>query len=529
MARSFRSNTRFNQAALAQVQYDPKLYSQPLRLLGFKGHDKTSPLSRLPDGFARLVRDLMFRDSQYVSRDGTMTLGLAAVNPIVHAQEVILSTGSSFPVRFTTSGVEVFQSTWVPASGAAWTTTDLRNFSMTGWNDSIVFADDTNGIFEMTFTGLFPVTLLIFLAGVKHLTTFAGRIIASLDNRIQWTIKNNQSDWVGIGSGYEDLKSAPGGTPDGQTAVVPLSDDTALMIRTRSVWLMRTTGDFDAPFAFTILTPGKGCNWPRTVAAIPGGAIWLGDDGTIWMYDQNGITNIGQPIYKTLQVAQSVLRKTTAMYDPRYDEYKLAIPGTPIQRFNRSAQMWTEDTYQFPIRSISFATYAKPLTVDELIGTVDGLGAIAVDDLGVGARASRTMFAMADPSRFVAIEKTPVGGARDVDSAGAAVAGSLRMETGYVRLEDPLHKTEVLQLITEYECQFACTLSYYYSDDGGVTWNLLLAVPVVATTKAKQLTLDYTLDREDIQFAVASSDVAGIKFIDFFAMVRAGGLKSDAN
>jgi len=527
MARQLRKNPRFNQAAIAQYQYDPKLYSQPLRLLGFKGHDKTSPLSRLPEGYARLVRDLAYRDSQYVSRDGTGVLGSAAGSAIVHAQEVITSWGGSYPLRFTTGGVEVFQGTWQAATGTAWTTTDLHNFSMTGWNDSVVFADDTSGIFELTFTGAFPVILRKFLAGVKHLATFNGRIIASLDDRMQWTVKDDQTDWTGVGSGFEDLKSAPGGTPDGQTAVVPLSSDTALVIRSRSIWLMTTTGDFDAPFRPTLLTQGKGCIWPRTVAGIAGGAIWVGEDATIWMYDQSGFTNIAPPIYKTLQVTQAVMRKATAAYDPRWDEYRLSIPGLPVQRFNRATGMWTEDTYQFPIRSLSYATYAQPLTVDQLVGTVDSLTG-AVDDLGVGVKASKMMFAMADPSRYVVLEKASTA-TRDVDGNAAAVAGSLRIETGYVRQQDPLHRTEVLQLITEYECQYACTLNYYYSDDGGVTWNLLAAVPVTATTKAQQLTLDYTLDREDIQFAVESLNVGGIKFIDFFAMTRLGGLKSDAN
>lgn len=527
MARSLRTYTRFDQAALAQVQYDPKLYSQPIRLLAFKGHNKTSPLSRLPDGFARLLRDLVFRDSQYVSRDGVAVLSTAAAAAIVHAQEIILSTGGSFPTRFTTAGVEVFQGGWQAATGVAWTTTDLRNFSMTGWNDSVVFADDTNGIFELKFTGSFPVSLLNPLGGVKHLATFSGRIIASLDNRIQWTIKNDQTNWSGIGSGFEDLKSAPGGTPDGQTAVVPLSDDTALMIRSRSVWLMRTTGDFDAPFAFTILTQGKGCIWPRTVAAISGGAIWVGEDATIWLYDQNGLTNIAQPIYTTLQVTQASMRKATAAYDPRWDEYRLSIPGLPIQRFNRATQMWTEDTYQFPIRSMSYATYAQPLTVDQLVGTVDALGSVAVDDLGVGQKASKMMFAMADPSRYVVLEAGITAG--DIDGAGVAAAKTFRIDSGYVKLSDPLHKTETLQIITEYECLANCTLDYFYSDDGGVTWTALTSVPVVVTTKAKQLTLDYSLDREDVQFKVSSNNSNAIKLIDFFVMVRQGGLKSDAN
>src|SRR6266850_985495 len=260
MARQLRKDTRFNQAAIAQYQYDPKLYSNPVHPFGFKGHDKTSALSRIGEGYCRLVRNLMFRDGQYFTRDGVITFGDITTNPIVHAQEVILSSGSIYAVMFNTGGVYVLQNgVWSATSGASWSTSDLRAFSLTGWGDSVIFAEDTLGIFRLDFTGLYAKTRLTSLAGVKHLATFDGRIIASLADRVQWSVKNDETDWSGIGSGFEDLRSAMNGRPDGQTAVVPLSDDTALCIRTNSVWLMRTTGNFDAPFVFTLLENGKGC------------------------------------------------------------------------------------------------------------------------------------------------------------------------------------------------------------------------------------------------------------------------------
>lgn len=535
MARALRKQKRFDQNAIGQAQLDPKIFAAPVRPIELKGHDKSSALSRLGQGVARLVRDLCVRDDQYVTRDGTQALGNAAGAALVHAQEVVLASGSIYNVRFMTTGVEVLQgAAWIATTGAPWVTTDLRPFAITGWGDSVVFADDTQGIFRLDFTGAFAKTLLNFLPGVKHLATFAGRIIASLDDRIVWSVRDDETDWDGIGSGYEDLRSATGGRPDGQTAVVPISDDTALVIRTDSVWLMTQTGDFDAPFRFTRLDEGngKGCRWPRTVAGASGGALWLGDDGAVWMYADEKVVDVGRSIYKTLDMTPSRLRKACSAYDLRFDEYRLTIPDgsatSIVNRFNR-AGLWTEDTYRFPIRSMSYALFGQQLTIDELLGTIDALTG-AIDDLTGIKPSTKIMFAMADPYRYVVLEKKVVAaGSRDIKQDGTLDPGSLRLETGYVRAGDVLHKTETLQVITEYECDFACTLQYYYSDDGGIIWNLLSTQAIAATSKPTQLALDYTLDRDNIQFAVVSPDVAKLRFIDFFVTARQGGMIIDAN
>jgi hypothetical protein len=527
---------RYNPAYFLQLQNDPKLYSSPIRVVGFKGHDKVSAISRLGEGYCRLVRNLMFRDGQYFTRDGVQDYGDISGGSPVHAQEVVLSNGSVHVLKFCVDNVWLGEGgAWIASAGVPWTTSDLRAFSITGWADTVVFAEDNNGIYQLDFSGVYTKTLLVSLIGVHHLATFAGRIIASLDNKVQWCVKNNQTDWTGLGSGYEDLKSAVGGRPDGQTAVIPISDDTALVLRTSSVWIMRTTGNFDAPFSFTLFDNGKGCRWPRTVQAISGGAIWLGDDGVVWMYSPNQygqgiISNISQAIYKSLQQPNSALRVASSMYDPRYDEYRLTIPDgsnvSTVHRFNRQAG-WTEDVYQFPIRSMSFALYGMPTTIDQLVGTIDSLVG-AIDDLTNIQPATKAMFTMRMfGSKYVTIEYKPAVGPIDVDYLGLPTAGTMRLETAYVQAADPLHRTETLQLITEYEATAACNLSYYYSDDGGVTWNLLFTVPIAATTKPVQMALDYPLDRDSIQFAVSSADMVAMHLIDFFVMARQGGMKID--
>jgi hypothetical protein len=269
--------------------------------------------------------------------------------------------------------------------------------------------------------------------------------------------------------------------------------------------------------------------------------MWLGDDGTIWMYhpDQYGrgvIDNIAQPIYKSLQVSNVLLRKASAVYNPRFDEYRINIPfaggneTATVYRFNKVIG-WTEDFYPFAIRSMSFAIYGQSLTIDDLIGTIDSLVG-AIDDLTNNQPATKVMFTMALNSfgtRQIFIENKPTTIAVDVGSDGFSRLGTLRLETGYVRAAEPFHKTETLQLLLEYECNYACTLNFYYCDDG-LNWNLLQAIPVGPSgNQPVQLTLDYTLDRANIQFALESLDVINLRLIDFIVMAREGGLISDAN
>lgn len=535
MPRVLRSSKRFNQALLGQAQLDPELQAVPVRTFGYKGEDKTSPVSRLSDGYARLVRDLMFRDGVYKSRDGLNTLGAAATAAIVNSQEIILSTGTQYPVRWKTNGVEVFNGgVWTATTGLAWSTTNVRPFSMTGWADTVVFAEDTNGIYSLAFTAGFPITQLTTLTNVQHLATFAGRIIASLPDRIQWSVRNDNTDWAGVGSGFEDLRSAAGGRSDSQTAVIPVSDDTAILIRTGSVWQMVQTGDFDAPFQFTRIVEGSGGKYPRCCAAIPGGAMWLGQDGSCWiMRLGERPRDISGPIYKQLRTTPGLLRLATAMYDPRYDEFRICIPTNDatagvVYRYNLKADLWTEDSYKFPIRSMSFALYAQAITIDELIGIIDDLPGV-IDDLTEGFQKAETMFSMADPRRYTVIENLAlnVNPLRDILYDGTRTDGSFRIETAPVK-KDPLHRTEVLDMILEYETDMDSDFDFYYSEDGGATWTLLYNIAVTTTAGPRLLPLQYPIDRDQTMLAIASDDVSSMRIIDLFAMVRGGGLRTDA-
>lgn len=539
MPQSLRGTSRYNPNALAKVQPAESVIVQPIPTFGFKGEDKTLPLLSLPEGVSRLVRDLRLLFGAYQTRDATASIGTAASDLIVHALEAMISTSpdTSYPTRFTAAKVQVYANgVWTDTTGTAWATTNIKPFSATGWGDTIVFAEDSLGIYSLSYVAPYPKTVLYALAGVIHLATFDKRIIASLPDRIQWCVKGNNADWTGIGSGYEDLQSSPGGRPDSQTAVVPVSDQTAIVVRTQSFWQMTSTGDFDAPYTFSTLYQGQGSRYPRTCVSIPKGVMCLGD-GSVWKLTlDGGLVDVGVPIYSDLISTPQLLRLSTAAYDARLNEYRLSIPApnSPttgrVFRYNIDGGFWTEDLYPFPVRSISYALYSQGLSIDDLPGTIDNLQG-AIDDLITGVRRSQMLFAMNDPRRYVVQESYTHNNDsnRDVQYDGTRVAGAFRIETAPVTRGSILDRAEVIQLQLEYESQGDTTISFGYSDDGGATWNTITSENVTTTTQPNLISVDFSYERAVICFAAWCSQTPQVRLINLIALTSVAGRKVDAD
>lgn len=535
MATKMRSQQRFNQNALASQQMPAQIIPDAVRTFALSGENITWPLSRLPDGVSRLVQNLMLRYGKYLIRDSTLVIGAIAGNPVVHAQEVILANGTSLPVRFTTNGIAVFTvGAWTAATGA-FTTTNTAAFSITGWGDTVVFANEANGIYQLAFTAGYPVTVITAVTGIIHLATFASRVIVSFPDLIQWSVKNSSTDYAGLGSGSESLKSSPGGKTDQQTAVVPISDQTALVIRTQSFWIMSTSGDFDAPFSFNVLDQGRGSRYPRTCVAIPRGAMCLGELAVWKVTLDGGVVDVGMPIASALASTPGLLRLATATFDAKNQEYRLSIPTTSqtvgrVFRYSLDNNLWTEDSYPFPIRSITSSLYTQGLAIDELVGSIDDLQG-AIDDLTTGINRLQIMFAMNDTRKYVAQDNSAHSNdpLRDVNYAGSRVAGMFRLETGLIKKGRSIDKTAVVQLQLEYFCEGSGDILFEYSDNGGVSWNSISTVSIVANTLPQVISVDYSLDRDDLMFAVSCAASPSISLIDLFALVGIGGMKVDAS
>jgi hypothetical protein len=444
---------------------------------------------------------------------------------MVAALEAVLSTGTSYMVRFTATGIDVYDgNVWTPATGLAWSTTNDSDFGLSAWADNLMFSNE-HGIFNLSFGSGFPVTSLnSSILDAIHLATFGGRAIATrTSGSVQWSVKDDNTDWAGLGSGYEDSRSAPGGRLDRPTAVVPVTDELALVVRTGSIWQMQLTGNYNAPFSFSQIVAGPGTQYPRTVAAIPYGTIFVGY-GSVWKYTlNNGLQQIGLPIESDLLIPPSQLRRCVATYEPKWNEYRLTISSDDpnqgkVLRYNIDGDFWTEDVYPFPIRSIAYTLFVQGVTIDELVGAIDQLTG-TVDDLTTGIPQPSIVLAQGDPSRYVVQESSPHNSdaMRDVSTSGGQTYSGWSISTGLLDKANALKTKHVNLLELAYTAAQDTDIQFWYSDDGGDTWNLIDTITAVATNKPKVLRVDLNLDRDQLMFAASTAATPNMKLISLLA------------
>lgn len=535
MARGMRGQPRYDPAALAAYQPPEAMLALPVRPIGAGGENKTFPLSQLPNGAGRLVQNLAIRYGAYQTRDGTSVIGAVAGSKLVAAMEIVTSDGATHLTRFSQTAVEIFTAgAWAASSGDSWACSYTAPFAFTGWVDTVLFCCG-NELMSMTFDAGFPKAVVTAApTGIKHLATFAGRIIASLANQIQWCVRDDFTDWTGLGSGFEDIRSAPGGRPDSQTAVVPVSDEIAYVVRSNSFWQMSQTGNFDSPFSLSLIWSGAGSKYPQTVAQIPQGLICLGA-GQVWMLTANGgLQDIGQAIASDLNISESALLTAAGMYDPKWNEYRLTLPApgsgmTKVLRYSLTNQVWTEDLYPFPIRSMAPTLFAQNISINELLGSIDDLQG-TIDSLSIGARQSNVVYAMGEDAKYVVQDRAANNNLpeRDVDLSGSAAASGFRIETGDTVLSDGMKRKECIQLQLSYEAGASFTATFEYSYDGGETWNFLSEQILPATTRPQWIAVDRSLERESIQFAVSTDATPTVRLIDLVAFMREGAMVQDA-
>lgn len=532
-----RPNKRFDTSAFQPTE---DMLLKPIPIGGLRGMNKMSPLPSMDPEFLRLVRNLNIRYGAYNSRDGTEVVGTVAGSELLYACDVLLPSGGFYIVRWRTNGVDVYSNgVWNVAGGAAFAGSRVAPFAITGWNDRVLFTAGIGKVYELLFEPAFVVNELTESpVDVIHLATFNGRVMASLKGTtVQWSAKFDHTDWDGLGSGFEDLLSAPGGRPDQQTAIIPVSDELAYCLRTASVWQVGNTGDFDSPFSFTRVWTHIGSKFVNTVAATKRGFVCVGDGGQVWNVSPEGVDDISPPVSSDFDIELGYQRLMSGAYDVKYDEYRVTIPSVnmltaqKVMRYSFMNKAWTEDVYPFPIKSIAYTQFAKVLSIDELTGTIDDLVG-SIDDLGVGVRHPGCVYAMEGDAKFVARDDQERSSEdlRDVNFGGARVASGFRMESGDVKVTDPIKRQEFVEVICWYQSDKPVTLNFDYSYDGGATWNLASQVPCPATgDRPKPISIQRTADRPHLQFAVSTEASPSVRIISVQAMVREGARIVDAS
>lgn len=494
----------------------------PVPAIGLDGMDQTSMLNEMAPGLCRLVRNFAIREGSYEVREGNSLIGTTASADLLAVHDIPLTDGTRKLVRWHEAGVDIWDgATWNAAGGDAWTGEDAIGvyFAITGWGDTVIFVcGDGQKLFELNLTTNNLTELTDSPTDVIHLTTFGNRVIATTREGIYWTVKNDSTDWTGLGSGFEDLKSAPGGVSDVATAVIPITDELAGFVRSNSVWQMAVTGDFDVPFNFSKLPYIAGSFYPQSCVQAGSSIICVGDDGAVWQMDMQQAVDVGQRIRSIIREAQeaNIFHPGVGVWHPRWSEYLLIVTADLTQRVLRyrpAGGQWTEDVFQFPIRNISYSTFAD----------------LPTDD---GVYQPGLLYAMGDNWRYIVRDDPDRSNdaLREVDNTGTDVAGTFRIETGHLRKTDDMLMKTLYELILWYRAEGDVTLKLQYSDDDGANWNQIYDIPLDTTDKVLQKSLIFDpFQRDYIQIAISCNATSKLKINKLLAWLTEGGRSVDAN
>lgn len=491
------------------------------------------PVSRLDVNQAAALENVIITNERIQSRFGTSAYGASFTATPMLVVNFITSGGISYVVRFDTDKIWNWNgSTWDEITGAGpftGGTTDMWTF--TGWNDTLIVSNNKDGTYTVDPEAL-TVTAIAAAPLAKHLTTWAGRVIATAttessvvySNRIRWSVKLDSTNWSGTGSGYEDLLATPGGILDPVHGFFPITDTTAMIVRVDSVWQVNLTGNADAPFQFNRLYDKLGCRAVRSIVSVPDGVVYHGTDG-VYHVTMSGWKNIGASIRKELVTNLYDTSISYAIYNPQRNVYIIAVAddnsGAPNHtwEYDFATQGWTKQVYPFNIRSLGLTLYSVSGAIDDLTGTIDALYG-PIDSLGQVDTGQGMFLVPSDTTSYVVLA--------DADTYTDVAIGSntvtVLLTTGRINTPNPLKRTQIIECQLEYEAATAQTLFFDYLEDGSTTYTNFASASITTTTAPTTLRINKTLDRSFIRLQIRSSTLGKLTVIAFHVFAVEGGM-----
>lgn len=489
-----------------------------------KGMDTISRLNRLDPQYAVLIQNMRLRDGTMQSRQSLTQLGGTGDN-IMAVVPFVTSDGHIWVVRFRTDGVDYYDNgSWVAVTvpgGLTGTTTDY--FTYTAFNDRLIFSNGVNGLYEwdVSFQNILKID-----GGppCKHITTFNSRLLASqvlvggeiLPTRIQWCAKNNSRAWAveDIGTGFEDLLSTPGGVVDQQRGVHPVSDYTAIVLRSASTWQITETGDPDAPFRFSRIYSDLGCLAPYSAVDVPGGVVALMSDG-VYLISDGQVQPLSARVWRDILNSVSDYIPCVGAYDPTEREYSLLMPPNTIWRYSFRDQGWTRDEYAQELNYISFLKVSGTLTltIDSSTGVIDD--AVGTIDSEVGTLQPTAAY-YSQPGTGVKVFKDSTASTDDGTPAPIYIV------TGLMQAASPLEQTLVTEVEFEYESNTLLTFFIEYRDGTNDSWHMYDSPGLVQTYGPKTGKGVKTIVGHNLQFRLRTQEVGDWRLLSFVPKVVLG-------
>lgn len=474
-------------------QVTPEEMAQPVVLWSQPdGMSTVGAIDSLTPEQASLVTNLFFGDSgkyegRYAMR-GVGTGGNVAVNGLF---VFVSSAGTIYPIRFTLTGIDVYDvvgGVWHASVGTALSGTRDKWVTATCWGSNIIFCNQVDRPYTLDPVGLTH-TILATAPVCRQLTTYNGRVVASyiltggtFPSRIQWSIKNDSTDWASAGSGFEDLISSPGGFVDQQVGVYPISDTFALVVRSSSIWGMGVTGYVDAPFSFSFMYPGLGTLAPQSVVVSPLGIILLGIDD-VYIISQTGYSPIGTAIRDQLITLYSPY--AIGAYNQKTREYILFLPTVLTSNIINPyppAIAYGSNIWRCKLDPSEVITPYRPVTGKWTKCVYpNGAFAGAIERIAVGLYQDPTSgiqgldmyfeaFTNTGPYAILA-ERKDVSSDQTTTPGFDTATGAFTLVSGVVRADpDTGAKTLLVEVQIDHTSAFAGNATVTVSGDGGATF-----------------------------------------------------------
>lgn len=180
-------------------------------------------------------------------------------------------------------------------------------------------------------------------------------------------------------SGFSPLVDSPGDLADYISGIFGLTN-VLLVLREQSIWLGTKNPVPSQPFNFYTAYPGIGCDCPFSASLILNGVAWLDTrTKTVWAYAPNSTPEpISRSIENELLRAIDDPEKVFGGYNFIENEYSVGIPASSsalmrIWTYNFRTKAWVYDEYEAISKIADLPIAISGLTIDELIGTIEGL------------------------------------------------------------------------------------------------------------------------------------------------------------